>query len=300
MIPAILTIGNFDGVHIGHRHLIQTTIDLARSWCGRATVITFAPHPHAFFSPSPNFFIYPQQIKERILASFPIDSTIYLPFDKICRLSPQEFFDNILLPLEPAAIVLGNNFSFGANKSGDIHLLRRLCANHEIAMHSLSMTLFDNQPVSSSRIRAAIHSGDIEDAGRMLGAPYTLYGQVQHGARRGHTLGFPTANIAPTDQVLPKVGVYASQVRIDDDSEWRDAVTAVTQTPTFEDVRTRIETHILGFDGDIYGHELAVRLVAHMRDEVHFASSESLVDQLKQDCQNARLRLQQSIVGEST
>ena len=288
MIPAILTIGNFDGVHIGHRHLIQTTIDLARSWCGHATVLTFSPHPHDFFSPSPNFFIYPQPIKARILASMRIDNTIYLPFGKIYQLSPRDFFDSILLPLEPAAIVLGNNFSFGANKSGDIHLLRRMCADHNIAMHSLSMTLYDNQPVSSSRIRTAIQNGAIDDANQMLGAPFTLYGTVQKGAQRGHTLGFPTANIVPTQQVLPKIGVYATRVRIDDQSELHPAVTAVTQTPTFGDVQTRIETHILDFDADIYNHNIAVQIIARMRDEIHFSSAESLVEQLKIDCINAR------------
>ena len=288
MIPAIITIGNFDGVHIGHRHLIDTTIDLARSWCGNATVLTFSPHPHDFFNPTPNFFIYPQHIKERILATLRIDNTIYLPFDKIYRLTPQEFFDTILMPLAPAAIVLGENFSFGANKSGDIHLLRRMCADHDIAMHSLAMARYNNQPVSSSRIRTAIQNGDINDANQMLGAPFTLYGKIQKGAQRGHTLGFPTANISPTQQVLPKIGVYATRVRIDDESELRPAVTAVTRTPSFEEVQTHIETHILDFSGDIYDHAIAVQFIAYMREEIHFSSVESLIEQLRIDCINAR------------
>ena len=291
MIPAIITIGNFDGVHIGHRHLIETTIDLARSWCGNATILTFAAHPHDFFSPTPNFFIYPQHIKERILASLRVDQIVYLPFDKIYRLSPQDFFDTILLPLEPAAIVLGENFSFGANKSGDIHLLRRMCADHDIAMHSLAMARYNKQPVSSSRIRTAIQNGDIDEANQMLGTPFTLYGTIQKGDQRGHTLGFPTANIAPTQQVLPKIGVYATRVRIDDEPELRSAVTAVTQTPTFGNVQTRIETYILDFNGNIYNHSIAIQIISRIRDEIHFSSAESLVEQLTLDCAKVRTLL---------
>ena len=287
MTPAIITIGNFDGVHIGHRQLIGTAVDLARSWCGRAIVITFVPHPREFFAPVPNFFIYPQHIKERILSTFDAE-TIFLPFGQIYRLTPECFFDTILLPLEPAAIVLGENFSFGANKSGDINKLRQMCAAHDIALHSLSMMTFEGQRVSSSRIRSAIQSGDIRLANAMLGAPYTLYGTVIKGAQRGHLLGFATANIAPTQQVLPQIGVYASRVRISDASEFLNAVTAVTQTPTFETVQTRIETHILDFSGDIYDTPIAVRLEAHIRDEIRFDSRDALVRQLKIDCETAR------------
>ena len=115
MTPTILTIGNFDGVHIGHRQLLANTIALARSWCGHAIAITFTPHPRQFFAPSDHFFLYPQRVKEKMLDSLGLDEIIYLPFKEIYRLTPSEFFETILLPLNPVAIVLGNNFTFGAN-----------------------------------------------------------------------------------------------------------------------------------------------------------------------------------------
>lgn len=288
MMPSILTIGNFDGVHIGHRQLISTTIALARSWCGQAIAVTFTPHPRQFFAPIDNFFLYPQNIKKILLNSLGLDDILYLPFKDIYQLTPLQFFENILLPLEPAAIVLGNNFTFGANKAGNLDLLRTFCASHDIALHSLTMTPYKGQPVSSSRIRTAIQQGQITIANEMLGLPYTLYGEIQSGAKRGHTLGFPTANIHPKEQVIPKIGVYATLAQIDGDATIFPSVTAVTQTPTFDQVSPRIETHILGFNRNIYGCQLSVKLIGFIRDEITFTSKEALIAQLQSDCCQAR------------
>lgn len=287
MIPSILTIGNFDGVHIGHRQLIATTIALARSWCGRAVALTFSPHPRQYFSPSDHFYIYPPEVKNKILSGLGLDEILYLPFGDICALSPEDFFNTILLPLNPAAIVLGDNFTFGAGKSGNLDMLRRFCADHDVALHSLCMTIYEGKPVSSSRIRAAIQNGEIQLAGSLLGQPYTLYGLVEHGAGRGHQLGFATANIRPKTQVLPKIGVYASRVRIDGESAL-PSVTAVTQTPTFGQVETQVETHILDYDSELYGHKIAVELLGYLRGERSFDTPDALKMQLRLDCDMAR------------
>lgn len=284
----VLTIGNFDGIHIGHRHLIQTTIDLARSWAGRAVAMTFTPHPRQFFHPVPHFFLHPEAVKVKLLASLGLDEVLYLPFDKIYRLSPEAFFKTVLLPIEPAAIVLGNNFFFGANKAGDIRLLRQYCAQNDIALHSLVMEPYQGQPVSSSRIRAALQNGMIAEANAMMRDPYTLYGRIEKGAQRGHTLGFATANIHAPDQVIPKRGAYITTVFLDREPTPYRAVTAVTQTPTFGQVETVVETHILDFCRDIYGHEIRVQFDAFLRDERVFPSKEALMAQLKLDCEQAK------------
>lgn len=287
-MTSILTIGNFDGLHIGHRELISTTISLARSWAARAVAITFTPHPRQFFHPTEHFFIHPKDVREQILDSLGLDEVLYLPFGDIRRLTPQEFFDNILMPLEPAAIVLGENFNFGAHKAGDITLLREMCARHDIALHSLNMARWNGGPVSSTRIRSAIQTGHVDDAAAMLGTPYTLYGIVEHGANRGHTLGFATANIHTPEQVMPAVGAYASHVRIENTPATLPAMTAVTQTPTFHNVQTVVETHILDFSEDIYGKHLQVQFDAFLRPETAFPSREAIIKQLRDDCQAVR------------
>lgn len=287
-MTCILTIGNFDGLHLGHRQLMATTIELAHHWGTRAVAMTFTPHPKQFFHPTTHFFIHPEPVKERILESLGLDEIIYLPFANIYQLTPIQFFEDILLPLEPLAIVLGENFTFGCGKTGDIEVLRRLCAMHEIALYSLSMKPWRNEPVSSSRIRNAIQTGHVEEATAMLTTPYTLYGHVAHGANRGHSLGFATANIHTPEQVMPKIGVYASHVEIDEDGKNLKAMTAVTQTPTFGGVQTVVETHIFDFNRDLYGHPISVSFDAFLRDEMAFQSIDELVHQIKMDAKRAK------------
>lgn len=289
-MTSILTIGNFDGLHIGHRELISTTIALARSWGANAVAVTFTPHPRQFFHPTPHFFIHPENIKEQILDSLGLDEVLYLPFADIHTLNPQEFFDSVLLPLEPAAIVLGANFTFGAGKSGNINILRQMCAEHDIALHSLAMAPYQGEAVSSSRIRTAIQTGHVDDAAQMLSAPYALYGLVEHGASRGHSLGFATANIHAPDQVMPKLGVYATHVTVDNINTY-ETVTAITQTPTFGPVATLAESHLLDFDGDLYGHTIKIAFKHFIRDEMTFRSKDELINQLTSDCKHARALL---------
>ena len=282
-IPSILTIGNFDGLHRGHRTLIDTTIALSKSWGGRAVLMTFIPHPKQFFTPQKHFFIHPERERERLLDAIGVDEILYLPFTDIYQMTPRAFFDAILLPLNPVAIVLGDNFSFGKNKSGSIEDLRAFCVSAGIALHALPRTLYKGTPISSSRIRNAIQAGQIDDANHMLTIPYTLYGTVEHGAHRGRTLGFPTANIHIPNQVLPAVGVYASKVAIHAEDKWYNAMTAVTQTPSFNTVETVIENHILDFNGDIYDRPIRVALHHFVRPEIVFPSKESLIEQIHRD-----------------
>lgn len=286
--PTILTIGNFDGLHLGHRTLIDMTIALARSWGGRAVLITFVPHPKVFFAPQAHFFIHPERIRERMLNSIGLDEVMYLPFGDIYQMTPRAFFDEVILSLDPVAIVLGDNFSFGCRKSGNIDDLRRFCCESDIALHALGRTTFDHCPVSSTRIRAAIREGNIAMANKMLGVPYTLYGCVEHGAQRGRTLGFPTANIHVPDQVLPATGVYATRVATESDDDWHDAMTAVTHTPSFGCVDTVIESNIFDFNGDLYDRRIRVEFHEFIRHEMVFDSKECLIRQIECDKQAIR------------
>lgn len=286
-LPTILTIGNFDGLHVGHRHLISTTIAVARSWGGRAVLMTFHPHPKQFFHPVPHFFIHPVSVHEKILSALGLDQILYLPFGDICQLSPESFFEDVVMPLDPAAIVLGDNFSFGHHKSGNIDRLRQMCASRDVALHALPRFALDASPVSSTRIRTAIQEGHVSAATSMLGEPYTLYDVVREGARRGHTLGFATANIRAEEQVLPQIGVYVTHVDVEDAVSGARSVTAVTRTPTFGGTETVVETHILNFTGDIYGRKIRVHFDDFLRDEHKFDSKEALMAQLYDDCAKA-------------
>ncbi|MCL2325514.1 MAG: riboflavin biosynthesis protein RibF [Proteobacteria bacterium] len=285
---SVLTIGNFDGIHIGHRHLIETTIALARASGAEAILLTFSPHPRQFIAPCRHFFIVPETEKHHILGNLGLDAVIYLDFAVMKSLSPGDFLTKAILPLSPCAIVLGENYIFGHNRSGDISTLRSLCLPYGISVHSLSMQPWGGGAVSSTRIRQAILQGDMASAAAMLGRPYTMRGIVERGAGRGHTLGFATANIRASDQVLPPLGVYATYARVGETATRLPAVTAVTRTPTFQAVDAVVETHILDYDQSIYGQTISVEFISKLRDETTFSSKDALIEQIRTDCCLAR------------
>ena len=288
---SVLTIGNFDGIHIGHRHLIETTIALARASGAEAVLLTFSPHPRQFITPCRHFFIVPETEKLHILENLGQDEVIYLDFAAMKNLSPEDFLTKAILPLNPCAIVLGENYIFGHNRSGDISTLRSLCLPYGISVHSLSMQFWEGATVSSTRIRQAILQGDMASAATMLGRPYTMRGVVEKGAGRGHTLGFATANIRADDQILPPLGVYATCVCFGEAATRLPAVTAVTRTPTFQVGDAAVETHILDYDQSIYGQTISVEFISKLRDEKTFSSKDALIEQIRIDCRRARTAL---------
>lgn len=287
-MTAIITIGNFDGVHIGHRALIDYTIDTARSHGAKSHLLTFSPHPRIYFNPSAHFFIESETEKRKLLKNSGIDILDIIPFKDVVDLSPQAFFEKLILSLDCVGIVLGANFNFGKNRAGSIATLRDLCEPHGISVYSLPMTLYKGQAVSSTRIRNAIEGGNVDEANALLGRPYALSGIVAHGAHRGRTLGFPTANINPVDRVLPKCGVYASCVRVQDQDKTFKAITSVTQTPMFDLSPTKVESFIFDFSQDLYGKEIRVDFLHKIRDEAVFDSVDALVKQIHEDCIEAR------------
>jgi riboflavin kinase / FMN adenylyltransferase len=281
-----VTVGSFDGVHLGHQAVLQEIARRAEA-AGRASVlVTFEPHPLEVVNPQaapPLLTTGPE--RREILAQTAIDYVLFLHFDRrLAGLSPEEFVQGILLErCAMRELVIGHDHGFGRGRSGDVETLRRLGKEHGFDVDVVGAVDFGDQHVSSSRIRRAIAGGDLTTAARMLGRPYQVIARVGRGEQRGRLLGVPTINlteIAP-QKLLPPDGVYAVRV------EWRSgrAGGMLNQgaKPTFEDGRRSLEAHLFGFDGDLYGEWVRMEWVERLRDTERFASVEALQQQLQRD-----------------
>lgn len=283
--PRAVAIGNFDGVHLGHARLLETCVDAARDRDLSPAALSFDPHPAAVVSPHgapPR--IQTLASRRRRLREIGIEELLHLRFDAaVARLSPAEFVDQALVEgVRAACVVVGHGFRFGAGRAGDVETLRRLGQGRFETIEA--PTLEDGgERVSSSRIRAALSRGDLQEARRFLGRPYEIEGVVVHGDHRGRGLGFPTANI-DLDGVsaLPR-GVYVADGFIGAETTPRRAAVNLGVRPTFEGAEPRLEAHLAGFDGDLYGHTLRLIFLARLRDERRFDSLESLKAQLNED-----------------
>jgi riboflavin kinase/FMN adenylyltransferase len=295
---AALTIGNFDGLHLGHQALLRAVVGRAQK-AGRPSVVyTFDPHPRRVLNPDqplPRLMCWPQ-LQEGI-ASFGVDWLIREPFThEFAALSPEEFMETVVVErLQPSVIVVGRDFHFGKGRGGSGALLSELAAALRIGVEVIPNVRVDGSDVSSTRIREQLRAGDVEGAARGLGRPYEIWGRVVEGDRRGRTLGFPTANLEPENELLPHRGVYATWVRRfrgETPLEERlPAVTNVGTRPTFEAGRMLTEAHLLDFDGDLYGERLALAFHARIRDEQAFAGIDALKRQIALDAARARALL---------
>lgn len=284
-----VTIGNFDGVHRGHAQLIQRLVAEARSLGGPAVVFTFDPHPVHILRPheAPPPLTW-TELKAEILEVMGVTATIAYPTDAdLLDRTPEEFFRQILLDgLAARAVVEGPNFCFGRGRSGDIHLLAALCEQAGVKLHVVPPVVLDGQVVSSSRVRQALEMGDVEQARDLMGRPYRLRGRVAVGARRGAQLGFPTANLEAVDTFVPGAGVYAA-LGWPQGRPWPAAV-HIGPNPTFGESARKIEVHLIGFSGDLYGSRLCVDFLARLRDIATFPSVAALQAQLRRDVEAAR------------
>lgn len=284
-----VTIGNFDGVHRGHARIITELLARAHSVGGPAIVLTFDPHPVRLLRPdaAPPPLTWTER-KAEILAGLGVDAMIAYPTDEaLLSLSPQEFFSQIVLErLAARAIVEGPNFFFGRQRAGDVRLLGELCAAADVSLTVVEPLQSDGGFISSSRVRELIRVGDVAAAGRMLTQPYRIRGLVTHGAARGARLGFPTANVAAIDTLLPAAGVYAGRAVIDG-AEWPAAIN-LGPNPTFGEQVLKVEVHVIGFSGVLYGRTLEVDFLDRLRDIRAFASVEELLGQLARDVAAAR------------
>jgi riboflavin kinase/FMN adenylyltransferase len=272
--PRRVAVGEFDGVHLGHREVIR----------GSDTVLTFDPHPLAVIHPeaAPKL-LTSTPVKADLVASLGVEEVVIIPFDhEFAARSPQEFIDDVLVGgLQATQVSVGENFRFGHRAEGDVDLLR---AQEAFETRVAPLVEHEGEIVSSSHIRGLVLAGDVELAAGFLGAPFQVRGPVVEGDRRGRALGFPTANLVPDDAlVCPGHGVYAC---VADD---RCAAVNVGVRPTFETGRgVLIEAYLLGFDGDLYSTELRLDFVTRLRGERRFPSVEALVQRMHEDVAQAR------------
>ena len=291
LLPALpggstVTVGSFDGVHLGHQAVLREIARRAAA-AGRASVlVTFEPHPLEVVNPQaapPLLTTGPE--RREILAQTPLDYVLFLRFDRrLAGYSPEEFVRRVLLGrCGMRELVIGHDHGFGRGRSGDVETLRRLGAEDGFEVDVVAAVDVGDQHVSSSRIRRAVAGGDLDTAARMLGRPYSVSGEVGQGERRGRLLGVPTINLSdvPPQKLLPPDGVYAVRV------EWRGGRTGGMMNqgprPTFDDGRRLLEAHLFDFAGDLYGEWVRIEWVERLRDVKRFASVEQLQQQLERD-----------------
>lgn len=286
-----VTIGNFDGVHLGHQALIATARKHADSLGGPAVAITFDPPPHQVLHPDtrqlrPPLTTLPDRAE--LLQKAGADHVVILQTSpSLLALSPEAFFEDVVArQLAAKAVIEGYDFRFGRARIGTNQTLRTLCAAAGLGFVEVPQVLHKGEPVSSSRLRAAIVSGDVARATELLGRTYRITGTVVTGAKRGRTIGFPTANLGDVATVLPGNGVYAVRAGVDG-TMW-PAAANVGPNPTFGEDARKVEVHLIGFSGDIYGKRMAVGFVGRLRDTYPFAGVNELIEQLKQDVEHAR------------
>jgi len=285
----VATIGNFDGVHRGHQAILARVLERARVTGGTSLVITFDPHPLKVLAPerAPRTIATRRQ-KLTLIESAGIDAVLALPFDQsLAAVSAETFVSGYLsrgLGLKEAYV--GGNFNFGRGREGNAETLVALCARHGIVAGKVPEVLFLGSPVSSSRIRRAVLSGEVELARALLGRPYGIEGIVAHGAGRGAALGIPTANLVPDNELIPQDGVYVTRALIE--GATCPGVTNIGTRPTFEGAPFAIETHLLDVGPDLYGRRVEIDFLARLRQELRFESAQALVEQIHRDIERAR------------
>ena len=292
--PTALAIGNFDGVHRGHRHLIDRVKDAARALGGESVALTFDPHPTRVLAPdraSP--LVVGLDRKLELLAETGVDATVVQRFDlSFASQSPLEFAEHVVLGLRAREVFVGEDFHFGRNREGNGATLVALGAQLGFRAHVVTPLEEGGIPVSSSRVRRALAEGDLGLAKLLLGRDYDLDGLVITGHRRGRTLGFPTANLATECEALPRDGVYAVRVSVlgPDGPKGHPAVMNLGSRPTFRAGRS-LEAHLLDADVDLYGRTLRVSFAARLRDERRFDGVDALRAQIAADVAAARAAL---------
>ncbi len=291
--PTCLTIGMFDGVHRGHRHLISQCIDCARRLEQRAALLTFHPHPIIVLREAEPNYLTSRQERLALLGQMGLDLIIVQPFTPgLAKTSGEAFVRLLQTHLNVSHLWVGSDFALGYQRSADIPFLRRAGADHGFDVHVVERLAFDGKPISSSRIRRALRQGNMHEVTGCLGRFYTLKGPVVVGAQRGRTLGFPTANVQISPgRAIPANGVYAAWATLCTENGPEggyQAVANIGTRPTFDDGDRTVEAYLLDFDREIYGEELRLEFVARLRPEAYFESVEALVEQIWRDVNQAQ------------
>lgn len=285
---SVVTIGNFDGVHLGHQALLGHAKQIAEDRGFSSCLITFWPHPREVVRPDmPHRPLSERAERFDLLASQGFDNILELPFDRqMAALEPAQFVEKYLVPLNMAVLVIGHDFALGHGASGNYAALSALGRKLGFEVRQIDALAMDGQPISSTRLRKCLEEGNVEDMARFLGRPYQICGEVVHGFGRGAGLGFPTANIRPPRKLLPAVGVYATIALCA--GQRYPAVTNIGKNPTFEGKKLSVESFLLDADENLYGRELCLLFIGRIRGEVRFDSPKDLAGQIDKDIKTAR------------
>jgi riboflavin kinase/FMN adenylyltransferase len=287
--PTVLTLGVFDGLHLGHQLIMKTVVDRARALGAVPTVITFDPHPRAVLHPEsapPLLQTLDQKVEG--FGALGIEQTIVIRFtEEFANIRAEDFLRGVVHErLHASEVYLGKGFAFGHNREGNIDLLRRISRQLGFFADEVPEVRVRGQRVSSSQVRDLLTKGKVNLARRLLGRPYGVEGLVEHGEQRGHQLGFPTANLHPRNRVIPRNGVYVTGALIE--GQWRRSVTNVGVRPTFgTDTEPSVETFVMDWAGDLYGDVIRVRFLHRLRDERKFSSLDELKTQIDRDVSRA-------------
>ncbi|MGH8078679.1 MAG: bifunctional riboflavin kinase/FAD synthetase [Lysobacter sp.] len=292
---SVVCIGAFDGLHLGHQALVRHAVARARALGLPALALSFEPLPREFFAPAnpPPRLLLPRA-KVEGLFGLGADDVGLLRFDaRLSALSAEDFVKLVLVDfLQAREIWVGPEFRFGKARGGDIALLQRMGSECGFVAGEIAPVQLDGERVSSTRIRAALQSGDFATATRLLGRPYAIGGRVVHGKQLGRTLGFPTANVRFAGKMPALSGIYASWVHGVGDRPWA-SVSSLGTRPTVDGIEPLLEAHLFDFDADIYGHRIEVEFVAKLRDELKFSDLATLTAQMHRDAEQARAILMQ-------
>ncbi len=287
----VLAIGVFDGLHLGHQAILRVVVERARQLDGTAMLLTFHPHPQKVISSGDApLLLQTREQKEELLDQIGIQIMLQLPFTRRLSLySPQEFAERILYRNGFREIHVGSNFRFGHRRSGTFATLQELGERYGFEVRETGAVLHEGERVSSTQIRSLLMGGDPEKAALLLGRPYQIRGTVVRGRRLGGQLGFPTANLAPQNELIPANGVYVTMAHVNGES--RPSVSNIGFRPTVDrrpPPSATVETHILDFQEDLYGKPIALDFLARIRDEKKFSGLDALKTQIARDCETAR------------
>jgi riboflavin kinase / FMN adenylyltransferase len=285
----VLVIGNFDGLHRGHRAVIEAGRDIAKKRQRPLAVLTFDPHPRSYFRPSePVFRLTPEPLKAAILRHWQVDGMMVLTFDAEMAATPAvDFVETILFRrIGASGIAIGHDFHFGKGREGSPAFIAERAGAHQRPATIVEPLALTDDPVSSTAIRQALADGDVPHANRLLGYRYLFQAEVRHGEKIGRTLGFPTANLRLPPENGLKEGIYA--VRVEVDGQVYDAVASYGRRPTFDNGAPLFEIWLMDFSGDLYGKTLTVECVKRQRGEIKFDGIEPLIAQMHKDAEEAR------------
>jgi riboflavin kinase/FMN adenylyltransferase len=288
----VLSIGTFDGIHLGHRKLLARVHDIAQAEGLKSVIITYREHPAITLKKdSAPKMLCPSALKKQQLISLSIDEVAMLDFTpEMAKITAEQFLGEYLIPTwHPSVIVMGYDSHFGKNKEGDRKFIQDHASVYGYRVEYVEPELDAGAPISSSRIRRLLESADLQEANRLLGRPYCLLGSVTHGTARGRGLGFPTANLtlANPHQLIPAQGIYFSRVCLEGQTFF--GLTNIGISPTLKSTGIiEVETFLIGFDSDIYGSTMQVELLSYLREEKMFADSDELICAMKQDLAQAQ------------